>query len=436
MSGMGRNYGLGDPDCPLCGGLGYIRYDVPEGHPHFGRIFDCECRQARVDAERIAWLRRIGGLDSLADKTFESFNPEGVGLLPQHRENLRMAYERALTYAQNPMGWLIIQGGYGCGKTHLAAAIANRQIAAGNKVIFITVPDLLDHLRTAFSPDAADEGSFISRFEEVRHVPLLILDDLGIESPTPWAVEKLYQILNHRYNSRLPTVITTNHSLEEMQVRLRSRLQDQDVSSVIVITAPDYRRGGVAASQSDLNSLGLYAHLTFDRFDARSDLPRPERDNLRRALTLAREFAASPEGWLILMGDYGCGKTHLAAAIANMRASMGEAVLFVTVPDLLDHLRAAYAPGSDISYDKRFLEIRSAPLLVLDDLGTESATSWAREKLYQIFNYRYTSRLPTVITTAQKLEALDPRLAIRMRDKRLCRLFAILAPAYLGERQE
>jgi len=100
------------------------------------------------------------------------------------------------------------------------------------------------------------------------------------------------------------------------------------------------------------------------------------------------------------------------------------------VPDLLDHLRATFNPHSTIPFDKRFEEVRRAPLLVLDDLGTESATPWAREKLYQIFDYRYNARLPTVITTAGKVDEIDPRLATRMLDVSRCTPAPITAPAY------
>ena len=106
--------------------------------------------------------------------------------------------------------------------------------------------------------------------------------------------------------------------------------------------------------------------------------------------------------------------------------------MFIVVPDLLDHLRATFNPASGMRLDKRFDEIKKAPLLVLDDLGTESATAWAREKLYQLFNYRYTARLPTVITTATPVDEIDPRLATRMLDGSRCTFFLIEAPSYRG----
>jgi DNA replication protein DnaC len=183
-----------------------------------------------------------------------------------------------------------------------------------------------------------------------------------------------------------------------------------------------------------LSSLSLHADQTFDSFSLREDeLNTKMVDNLRRALARAREYAENPNGWLLLTGGYGCGKTHLAAAIANERVNQGQPALFVVVPDLLDHLRATYAPNSIVSYDKRLDEARTAPLLVLDDLGTHSATPWAQEKLYQIFNYRYNAHLPTVITAVKKEETnIDERIKSRLFDKRRCTAFEIEAPSFRG----
>ena len=419
--------------CPRCRGLGYVRADVPVEHPDFGKLLPCTCRLSEKTARRISHLRKLGNLEILSDKTFDTFVPEGHGLPTQKQENLRRAYDAARSYAEDPEGWLLLKGGYGCGKTHLAAAIANYRLEKGQPVLFITVPDLLDHLRATFGPTSST--GYDTRFDEVRTIDLLILDDLGTESPTPWAQEKLFQILNYRYNARLPTVITTNHELEEIPLRLRSRLSDPDVGRIVTILAPDYRSKVPALDQSDLSSLDLHFDQTFDTFNLRKgELPAGEAENLRDGVELARDFAENPQGWLAFLGTYGCGKTHLAAAIANYRFHRGSPVLFVVVPDLLDHLRATFNPQSIVPFDKRFEEVRRAPFLVLDDLGTESATPWAREKLYQIFDYRYNARLPTVITTAATVEELDPRLATRMLDVSRCTIFSILAPSYRAPR--
>lgn len=421
--------------CPICKGLGYVRPDVPVSHPDFGKLVPCACRLDKLAEKRVSALRTLSELELLERMTFETFAPEGHGLPPDKRKNLRWAYEEARAFAKEPEGWLVLKGGYGCGKTHLAAAIANDCVKRGEPVLFITVPDLLDHLRATFAPSNPDDHvpAFDARFDQIRTVPVLILDDLGTESATSWAQEKLYQVFNYRYNARLATVVTTNYELEDIPLRLRSRIVDPDLTKIVSIIAPDYRRSGVAQDQSEISSLGLHADQTFETFDLREGELKPhEKESLQEAYDKARAFAEDPQDWLLFTGTYGCGKTHLAAAIANYRVAEGFPALFVVVPDLLDHLRAAFSPKSTISFDKRFEEVRRTPLLILDDLGTESATPWAREKLYQIFDYRYNARLPTVITTANKVDEIDPRLATRMMDISRCTPAPILAAAYRG----
>lgn len=425
--------GIGKPDCPYCGGLGYVLPDAAPGHPDFGRARTCVCRAEEQSKARLDGLMRLSQIGALADCTFETFIPEGHGLTATRQRNLRMAYERAREFAERPQGWLVLKGGYGCGKTHLAAAVANRQIAKGRPALFINTPDLLDHLRATFNPESA--VSYDERFDQVRNSPLLILDDLGTQSHSEWTQEKLYQILNFRYNAKLPTVITTNLELEAIEIRMRSRMVDPSLSQIVHIAAPDFRRAGVGDDQSDLSTLNLHADKTFESLDLRErELTKMQADNLRRALELAVAFADEPQGWLVFNSvAYANGKTHLAAAIANYVADSGEPVLFVVVPDLLDYLRASFSPSSQSRLDKRFDEVKRAPLLILDDLGTESATAWAREKLYQLFNYRYSARLPTVITTAVPVEQIDPRLASRMLDGRHCTFFVLEVPSYRGK---
>ncbi len=132
-------------------------------------------------------------------------------------------------------------------------------------------------------------------------------------------------------------------------------------------------------------------------------------------------------------GAYGVGKTHLAADV-NERVRLGHRALLVVVPDLLDYFRAAYSPQSTVSLDRRFEEVRRSPLLVLDDLGTESATPWAKEKLFQLINYRYVAKLPTVVmpSTRWRCRSLTRRFAIRFSDVSRSTVYEIKVPPYLG----
>lgn len=412
--------------------MGFVIPDVEPSHHSFGRAVICVCREEEQEIQRTNRLLKLSQLGALQTYTFDNFRPEGIGLTPPKQRNLKQAYDKARAYAENPDGWLVFKGGYGCGKTHLAAAIANYCINRGDPVVFVNTPDLLDHLRAAFSPTSA--SGYDDRFEQVRNSPMLVLDDFGSQRNTDWAQEKLYQIFNHRYNARLPTIITTNEELEEIEVRIRSRMVDPGLVQIITILAPDFRRAGVGQDQSDLSELNLHGDKTFATFTMRErELPAKQSENLQRAVETARQFAERPAGWLVFNSvAYANGKTHLAAAIANLVTDRGDPVLFVVVPDLLDHLRAAYSPASGVRYDKRFDEVRKAPLLVLDDLGTESATEWAKEKLYQLFNHRYNARLPTVITSTTRIEDIDPRLASRMFDGSRCIFFVLQAPSYRG----
>jgi DNA replication protein DnaC len=381
--------------------------------------------------KRQSELARVSNLAHLEAMTFATFYPNRSDVAEADRSLLSRAFEIARRFAARPEGWLLLTGPYGSGKTHLAAAIAHEVVGRGNSAIFLVVPDLLDHLRSAFSPNA--ESDFDERFETVRAIPLLVLDDLGAQSATPWAKEKLFQLLNHRYVARLPTVITTNLRLTDFEPRLRSRLADPDVVTSINIDVPDFRTSANPESH-ETSTLALHADKTFESFNtARSGLGREVAENLAEAKARAKEFSINPRGWLVLFGGYGCGKTHLAAAIANYRLQQfHEQSVFVVVPDLLDYLRAAFSPNTNAPLDVRFEEIKRAALLVLDDLGTESATPWAREKLFQLLNYRHAARLPTVITTSIEVDSLDAWLATRIRDSSRCTVVGILAPSYFG----
>src|SRR5512136_518036 len=156
---------LGDPNCPYCHGLGYVRRDVAPGSPDFGKLEICTCRQGKVMRHVRDRLYSLSHLDELEGMTFDSFQPRGqFGLGERQAQSLETAYNTARQYAASLKGWLLLQGGYGCGKTHLAAAIANFAVGLGVPTLFLTVPDLLDQLRTSFD---AEEISFEERFNDI-----------------------------------------------------------------------------------------------------------------------------------------------------------------------------------------------------------------------------------------------------------------------------
>lgn len=422
-----------DKPCPICNGLGVVKYAVTPDDRRFGKLFRCPNNPIEDDTDRQSRLRQISNLEAFKDKTFRNFEVENPTYSPVELESLTMARGTVESYAKDMQGWLLLQGAFGTGKTHLAAAVGNERLRYGDVVIFITTPDLLDHLRGTYAPGSSI--AYDELFDRVRNAELLILDDIGTENPSEWAREKLFQILNHRYTHRLPTVITTNIPVEDLDPRIASRMMDNNVIRRAIINAPDYRSTGVQGGKGRNAERALnYSKMTFDNFDFETNVPKDIRENLLMAVETAYRYAENPRQenvWLLLMGLYGCGKTHLAAAITNYRLERyGEANMLITVPDLLDHLRTAFDPKVDATFDKLFHQVRNVPLLVLDDLGTESTKPWAQEKLFQILDHRYVSRLPTVITTSKKMNELNARIVSRLLDHRVCRNIAITAKSY------
>lgn len=416
--------------CPVCKGTGFVYPLLASGRPDFSRVVPCRCAHKELKKEKLAQLQQYSNLGVLSRLTFDNLLPAGRQGGSTSQQYFTQAYEVAKAFAIDPRGWLILVGPNGCGKTHLACAIANHRLSLGQPAFYIGVADLLDHLRSAFNPSS--DVAYDELFEQVKNAPLLALDDLTVAATTPWAKGKLEQLLDYRFNSQLPTVITTDVSVEEFEERLRGHLTDPELCKVCVI------QGESLLSLEYLGSLELelLRKMSFKNFDhKRLNLPLDEQQNLEQAFRLAFGFAQSPQGWLVFQGVNGCGKTHLAAAIANHLRNEGKPALFIVVPDLLDHLRSAFGPESRVSYDALFERIKKAPVLILDDFGEQTATPWAQEKLYQLINYRYNARLATVITTCFSLDEIENRISSRMVDPSLSLVFNIVATDYRGDRK-
>ena len=419
-------------ECPICKGAGIVHPRLPSGATDYSRVVPCRCTENALDGERHERLRQYSNLGSLSRFTFENMEPTGISGDPRSHDRFNQAFEVARAFAAEPAGWLLFGGSSGSGKTHLAAAIVNERISKGHPAFYITTPDLLDHLRSSFDPDS--EIPYDEFFNLVRNAPLLALDDLGAQAATPWAKEKLDQLLTYRFNNELPTVIVTITPVDQLDDRLYTRLTDSRLCRVFVLDdilpASEYSWGP---------EFELQKSMTFVNFKRRNNLSVEMQENLDEAYRIAFDFAKSPEGWLVFMGDTGCGKTHLAAAIVNYRYEAGKPALFVVVPEFLDHLRSAFSPDSKVSYDQLFESVKSAPLLVLDDFGEQSSTSWVREKLYQLINYRYNGRLPTVITTRLSFDEIlgddDTAMSSRLVDGRTSTPFNIMAPDFRGDRR-
>ena len=126
---------------------------------------------------------------------------------------------------------LILIGNNGVGKTHLACSIANKLIENGTPVIYGTLINLLAELRNSYDIDK--NISEMEIFKLYENVDLLIIDDLGKEKPSEWGLEKLFTIINSRYENNLPVIITTNYNQKSLMERLSLNGEIETAKSII-----------------------------------------------------------------------------------------------------------------------------------------------------------------------------------------------------------
>lgn len=196
----------------------------------------------------------------------------------------------------------------------------------------------------------------------------------------------------------------------------------------------EYERKARIERLFDLAELGpRFAECTFESWIAR---PGSE-----RCLEAAKNFAehfdrhqVSGEG-LLMFGNPGNGKSHLAAAIVNAVIPRGKACVFRSVPALLKKLQETYRADARVSESEILAVLQDADLVVLDDLGAEKMTEWAESMLYYIVDQRYRWRKPLIVTTNCDLEELEERIGTRTFDRLLemCVLVENRATSYRKE---
>ncbi|GAI22701.1 unnamed protein product, partial [marine sediment metagenome] len=129
----------------------------------------------------------------------------------------KAAFRVAKRYADNfsaESGTLVLYSqGYGCGKTHLAACVANHVLHQLRRpVLFKKARDLLLEIRSTFSERGTETEAHI--LDQVLSVELLILDDVGVDNPSLWIESTYWTVFDRRVEWQLPTIVTANYPLE------------------------------------------------------------------------------------------------------------------------------------------------------------------------------------------------------------------------------
>lgn len=211
--------------CAICGGVGYVRQDLPVGHPDFGKVQPCVCQKKTLPA--FVYFAHINRLqfDAFQKMTFSTFKPRSTVQAK--------ALKEASDYAQGLDGWLLLEGERYCGKTHLAAAVCN-QVAAFVPCLFLTAVEFIQQLDLA----SKIGGATVEMLDEARNAKLLVLDGYGEHQVTALSQEKMFQVINARYINRLPTIVTTRRSLDDFNGRIRSRLMDDNLVRHVNLRMP------------------------------------------------------------------------------------------------------------------------------------------------------------------------------------------------------
>lgn len=143
-------------------------------------------------------------------------------------------------------GWdgrrgLILVGLPSTGKTGLMVGlmrdVAERYAGTPNRMRFVPSVEFLQALRASYGKSDADHGALLDKAMRVR---LLALDDLGTDKPTDWVRDRLYTLVNHRYNHELPTFVTTNYGPEDLVERVGQAIVDRLLETCdLVVMDPD-----------------------------------------------------------------------------------------------------------------------------------------------------------------------------------------------------
>lgn len=250
--------------CPDCGAE-IVVHSVRVLGCEMQQVQKCPCvveRESKEAARRVAsgkplviqrWQRECGLKIRQQHQTFASFITK-----PGQEDALQAAQRFVLRYPDTE--GLMLVGGVGGGKTHLAAAVVNgilekreitnkmaedeyrgSQFPSGrvSAIQFTSAVDMLADIKNSFDTQE-DTQSVINKYARAK---LLVLDDLCAEKPSEWVIERIFEIVDHRYNDLLATVITSNATPAELKERLGDRIYDRlrEMCKMITVKAQSQR---------------------------------------------------------------------------------------------------------------------------------------------------------------------------------------------------
>ena len=222
-------------------GLDFLYANISSDYIQYER---CTCSKAKeywkkTDAQEYEIKKRkhfrdvINSIykDNYIGRKFQEMNFENFNINSNNEIAVKIAkdYTNKCINKRQSEG-LIIMGESGLGKTHLAASIANRLIENDKIVLMGRLTSLLDMIKETFNDNTKSENELMELYS---NIDMMIIDDLGTEKISQWALEKLYTIIENRNENKLPIIITTRFDKQRLIERF-STSQDQQLVDAII----------------------------------------------------------------------------------------------------------------------------------------------------------------------------------------------------------
>lgn len=246
-------------ECPKCCDTGYREVEKD------GYAFGHECECGRLLQERLARKLKFAAIPKeFEGQTVDNFRTD-VYTTDRNKNLAKMAKKLAAEYVrrfqeirESGKGFYFFSSAKGSGKTRLAVSIANDLIAE-QKVMakFATTLQIIDQIKETWGEkpgnrDAAWQASEQKLMDDIISVPVLVIDDIGVEQPKGWVNERFYNIINGRMDEKRITIFTSNCRIEELKLDERITSRIEKMSMPIEFPAESIRRAAARKENSAL----------------------------------------------------------------------------------------------------------------------------------------------------------------------------------------
>lgn len=233
--------------CKFCGkdlnpiGLDYLYANIPLSSIEYER---CNCKESKaywnkIDLKEEKQKKRKHFeqmikqfyIQNYSSKRIQDYQFENLIITETNRKEIEIAKDfTKKCINKNQKNGLIITGKSGVGKTHLATAILNKLTEKDMLVLMGRLILLLDVIKDTFKDFSSREKDIIELYSKVD---MLIIDDLGTERISSWALEKLYTIIENRNENKLPIIVTTRFNKESLLDRF-CQSEDEELSEAVI----------------------------------------------------------------------------------------------------------------------------------------------------------------------------------------------------------